>query len=53
LAREVSQAILRTFDYYYVAIFTLESKTNTSFSAPARAVKNRTSRPLNCRQARK
>ncbi|NMC15421.1 MAG: GAF domain-containing protein [Chloroflexi bacterium] len=41
LAREVSQAILRTFDYYYVAIFTLESKTNTVlFRASARSEKS-------------
>jgi len=38
LAREVSQAILRTFGYYYVAIFTLESESNTVlFRASARS----------------
>ncbi|HNW94619.1 MAG TPA: GAF domain-containing protein [Anaerolineaceae bacterium] len=38
LAREVSQAILRAFGFYYVAIFTLERKTNTVlFRASARS----------------
>ncbi|MEL7645694.1 MAG: GAF domain-containing protein [Anaerolineaceae bacterium] len=41
LASEVSQAILRTFGYYYVAIFTLEEEANTVlFRASARSEKS-------------
>jgi len=41
LASEVSQAILRTFGYYYVAIFTLEADANTVlFRASARSDKS-------------
>ena len=41
LAQEVSQAILRTFGYYYVAIFTREENENTVlFRASARSEKS-------------